>query len=179
MPAIKPVTKPTSKPAPPPAFDAIYRFRPLAPRLFSSGQPTEAQLASAAQAGVQVVINLALHDDPRYSLPDEPASVQALGMDYVHIPVPFDAPTRQHLQAFFAAMQQHAGRTVLVHCAANLRVSGFMGLYRALCLGVPQAQAFAVLQELWPEPDAVWTAFIAETLAQPGLLQAATTQPTP
>lgn len=39
-------------------------------------------MAAIAAAGYDVVINLALHDDPRYSLKDEAASVRALGLEY-------------------------------------------------------------------------------------------------
>jgi len=67
-------------------------FREVDERLLTAGQPNEAQLADAARQGVKVVINLALHDDPRYSLPDERSTVEKLGMSYVHIPVRFEAP---------------------------------------------------------------------------------------
>ena len=57
-------------------------FRQVDDRLATCGQPTEEQLADARASGVDVVINLALHDDPRYSLPDERGTVEALGMSY-------------------------------------------------------------------------------------------------
>jgi protein tyrosine phosphatase (PTP) superfamily phosphohydrolase (DUF442 family) len=68
-------------------------FRELDPLLLTSGQPSEEQLANAAHQGCAVVINLALHDDPRYSLRDEAGTVRGLGMNYVHSPVQFRAPT--------------------------------------------------------------------------------------
>jgi hypothetical protein len=59
------------------------------------------------------VINLALHNDPRYSLPDEERTVKSLGMEYVlHIPVQFGAPTEADADAFFATMEQHQGGSV-------------------------------------------------------------------
>ena len=131
--------------------------------LVTGGQPTEEELAAAALDGVQVVINLALHDDPRYSLPDEPGTVSAVGMSYVHIPVKFDAPTEKDLLAFFDAMDAHAGKRVLVHCAANKRVTAFLGLYRALREKWDDEQAFAPMKEIW-EPNPVWSAFIAAML---------------
>ena len=76
-----------------PSFSDIYNFRQASPDLASSGQPREHQLAAIAAAGYNVIINLALHDDPRYSLADEAASVRALSLEYVHIPVQFNAPT--------------------------------------------------------------------------------------
>jgi uncharacterized protein (TIGR01244 family) len=143
----------------------IYNVRQVSPDLASSGQPREHQLAAIADAGYNVIINLALHNDPRYSLPDEAASVQALGLDYVHIPVQFDAPTESDLERFFEAMEQRAGQRIWVHCAANMRVSAFLGLYRALRQDLPVAQAFALMHEIW-QPDPVWSKFIASQLAK-------------
>jgi protein tyrosine phosphatase (PTP) superfamily phosphohydrolase (DUF442 family) len=143
----------------------IYRYRAIDDQLSTSGQPNEAQLAALVGAGFEVVINLALHDDPRYSLRDEPGTVRSLGMEYVHIPVPFDAPTEEQLLQFFSAMERHRGRRILVHCAANLRVSAFLGLYRALRLQWPQTDAFGLMHSLW-QPNPTWSSFIATVLAQ-------------
>ena len=134
-------------------------------RLLTAGQPNEEQLEDAARQGVKVVINLALHDDPRYSLPDEAGSVRALGMQYVHIPVQFNAPTENDLRAFCTTMDAHKGDKRLVHCAANYRVTAFVGLYRVLCDGWTVEAAFAPMRSVW-EPDEVWQAFIARMLAQ-------------
>ena len=148
------------------ALAGIYQVRATDPLVWSSGQPTVAQLHAIAAAGFSTVINLALHDDPRYSLPDEAATVASLGMQYLHIPVQFAAPTRADLLAFFAAMQGHCGEKVWLHCAANIRVSAFLGLHRVMNLRWERAAAFAQMDELW-QPDAVWSAFIAAMLETP------------
>ena len=83
---------------------AIYNYRAVDETLSTSGQPTVEQLGNIAQAGFTTIVNLALHDDPRYSLPDEAGTVRALGLAYEHIPVQFAAPQPADLQAFFAAM---------------------------------------------------------------------------
>jgi len=147
-------------------LSGIYNYRAVDEAIGTSGQPTVAQLAGIAQAGYRTVINLALHDDPRYSLPDEAGTVRSLGMDYVHIPVQFATPTEADLKAFFAAMDAHGGEKVWVHCAANMRVSAFLGLYRVLRQGWPQEKAFELMRGLW-EPNEVWSAFIAKALAEP------------
>jgi len=145
-------------------LSGIYNYRAVDEAIGTSGQPTVAQLAGIAQAGYRTVINLALHDDPRYSLPDEAGTVRSLGMDYVHIPVQFATPTEADLKAFFAAMDAHGGEKVWVHCAANMRVSAFLGLYRVLRQGWPKDKAFELMRGLW-EPNEVWSAFIAKALA--------------
>jgi len=136
-------------------------FRQVDERLLTAGQPNEA-LADAARQGVKVVINLALHDDPRYSLADEAGCVRELGMGYVHIPVQFN---EESLRAFLAAMDAHKGEKILVHCAANYRVTAFVGLYRVLCEGWAADKAFEPMRSVW-EPDAVWKQFIANMLQQ-------------
>jgi len=141
-------------------------FRKVNERLLTSGQPNESQLASARAAGVEVVINLAMHDDPRYSLQDEPGTVESLGMTYVHIPVQFGAPTEANLLAFFAAMDAHRGRALLVHCGANYRVSAFLGLYNMLKRGHPRDEAFALMDSVW-KPNPVWTQFLEEMSSRP------------
>lgn len=145
----------------------IYNYRQAGPDLATSGQPREHELALIAASGYDVVINLALHDDPRYSLRDEASSVTALGLHYIHIPVRFDAPTAGDLERFFDAMERHKGSRVWVHCAANMRVTAFLGLYRCLRERWPEQRAFALLHEVW-EPDAVWSGFIASQLAKAG-----------
>jgi uncharacterized protein (TIGR01244 family) len=137
----------------------IYNYLPIDEKLATSGQPSVDELEAVARDGVEVVINLALHDDPRYSLPDETGAISALGMTYIHIPVLFDAPKEEDLLAFFAAMDEHAGRKTLVHCAANKRVTAFVGLYRLMRQGRDVESAFEPMQKIW-EPNPVWAAFI-------------------
>jgi uncharacterized protein (TIGR01244 family) len=142
-------------------------FRCIDESLLTAGQPNEEQLEDAARQGVKVVVNLALHDDPRYSLRDEAGSVRALGMQYVHIPVQFTSPTEENLRAFVAAMDAHKGEKTLVHCAANFRVTAFIGLYRVIREGWTVEKAFEPMRSVW-EPDEVWKAFIERMLAHSG-----------
>ena len=76
----------------------IINFRRLSDRLITGGQPTEEELALAAAAGAEVVINLG-RLDPAYALPDEHGTVAALGLIYEHIPVVWAEPTAADLEA--------------------------------------------------------------------------------
>ena len=149
------------------ALSGIYNYRAVDESLCTSGQPTAAQLATIAAAGFATIINLALYDDPRYSLPDEPGVVKSLGLAYVHIPVQFAAPTEADLLAFFAAMDAQSGERLWVHCAANMRVSAFLGLYRVIKLGWEVEPAFELMRGLW-QPNEVWSSFIAAALEKHG-----------
>jgi protein tyrosine phosphatase (PTP) superfamily phosphohydrolase (DUF442 family) len=141
----------------------VYNYREIDETLCTSGQPSVEQLGGIAAAGYKTIVNLALHDDPRYSLPDEPGTVHALGLTYIHIPVQFAAPTEADLLAFFKAMDAHGDQKLWIHCAANLRVSAFLGLYRVIKQRWETEQAFELMRGLW-QPNEVWTVFIAAML---------------
>ncbi len=140
---------------------SIYHWQRLNERITTSGQPTEAELAELGRLGVRKIVNLALIDSPR-ALPDEAATVRALDMEYIHIPVDFAAPTEAKFALFCAAMEAAEGEKIHVHCAANYRVSAFFYRYRRDVLSIDPAQARAELERVW-QPDAVWTAFIEQT----------------
>jgi len=142
-----------------PDESGIYNFRRLSPALTTSGQPDEAQFAILHDAGVETVINLALSTSPR-ALPDEAATLAALGLRYIHIPVEFTAPTEADFEAFATAMDGLGDAPVHVHCAANMRVSAFLYRYRIERLGWTEAQARPDLDAIW-EPDPVWRNFLA------------------
>ncbi len=108
-----------------------------------------------ANAGFETVINLALHDDPKYSLPDEAGLIQSLGMEYIHLPVLFTGPTESDLFAFFKAYELRHNKKIFIHCVANKRVSVFLALYRILKEGWPQNQALSEFRTVW-EPDEIW-----------------------
>jgi protein tyrosine phosphatase (PTP) superfamily phosphohydrolase (DUF442 family) len=142
----------------------IYNYQLLNENLSSSGMPTEKQMKAVAEAGTQVVINLA-PATVRDALPDEDSVVEALGMKYIHIPVDWNNPTQQNLDDFFTAMDVHKAEKVLVHCQANYRASSFVMLYRTLRLGWKKEDAIPVMEKMWnPEDFPVWQKFIDENL---------------
>ncbi len=138
----------------------IHNWRRLDARITTSGQPTEAELAQIAALGVRHVVNLALHSHEK-ALADEAASVAALGMSYIHIPVAFDAPTHADFTQFCEAMARLGkDAPVHVHCIANFRVSAFFYRYRRDVMGWSEAAARADLDPIW-RPEGVWADFIA------------------
>jgi protein tyrosine phosphatase (PTP) superfamily phosphohydrolase (DUF442 family) len=142
----------------------IYNYQFLNEKLSSSGMPTAEQMKEIADAGVQVVINLALTTSPG-ALRDEDNEVESLGMKYIHIPVEWNNPTKQNLDDFFTALDEHKEEKVLVHCQANYRASSFVMLYRVLRLGWKKEEAIPVMEKMWnPEDFPVWQKFIDENL---------------
>lgn len=143
----------------------IYHYQFLSETLSSSGMPTVEQMKEVAEAGVQVVINLAPHDVPN-ALPSERELVSNLGMEYVNIPVIWRTPERDALQQFLDTMDAHDGKKILVHCEANYRASAFVMMYRVLRLGWKREDAVPVMEKMWnPEDFPVWEKFIEESLS--------------
>jgi protein tyrosine phosphatase (PTP) superfamily phosphohydrolase (DUF442 family) len=145
----------------------IINFVPLTDNLLTGGQPTEAQFRDAAEAGVRVVVNLALSSSDN-AVPDEPGLVRSLGMEHIHIPVRWDDPKPGDLKQFMDEMDARQGQKVLVHCALNYRVSCFVALWRIMRLGWEPEKAFEPLHIIWdPAGYPVWEQFIAESLEKP------------
>ena len=146
------------------AISEIFNFVQIDDQIITSGQPTEEQFADVKAGGYEVVINLAPHG-AKNSIEDEPAVLQSLGLEYQHIPIPFDDPQRAHYEAFCAAMEKVGNRKVLVHCAANFRVSAMVSSYAVKHMGWTLEQADALVEKLWTsvpgyEMVPVWQAFI-------------------
>lgn len=144
-------------------MERIPNFLEISDRLGTAGQPGREQFATIRRAGYEVVINLAMPDSTN-ALPDEADLVRGQGLEYVHIPVAWEAPRQADLARFLAVMDRCQGRKVLVHCALNMRVSCFVLLYRVLRLGVPLGEATETMHRIW-QPDEVWQHFLERSLA--------------
>ena len=145
--------------------ETIINYYALADGLVSSGQPSPAELTAIRDAGYQVLINL-VPLDAEMALPDERAIVAALGLQYIHIPIVWDAPQIADAEQFFQAMETHRAQKVFVHCEVNYRASAMLYLYRRKYLGVDEQGAQQDLQWLW-EPNATWKKFMDEVLERP------------
>jgi protein tyrosine phosphatase (PTP) superfamily phosphohydrolase (DUF442 family) len=144
------------------ALSEIYKFHSFGDKLATGGQPTEAQLRQVREAGFDTVINLALPTSDN-ALPNEGSIVTGLGMTYVHIPVNFKAPASEDFRTFSRVMHAVDGRSVFVHCAANMRVSAFIYLYRVMFKDVAASEARHDLNAIW-QPDDVWSKYIEQQL---------------
>lgn len=143
-------------------LNTIYNFLNLSAKLATSGQPLEEELEYISNAGFEVVINLAL-SDADYSLADEEGSVTKLGMEYIHIPVIWQSPTSDDLDKFFDVMEKYKNKKLFVHCAANMRVSSFVALYRVIKEGWDYSDAVNDVYKIW-NPNDIWSDFIRSEL---------------
>jgi protein tyrosine phosphatase (PTP) superfamily phosphohydrolase (DUF442 family) len=112
------------------------------------------------------VVNLATADKERNG--EEGFLLIEQAIDYIHIPVIWDAPTQADLDLFFAVMDARQNRKTLVHCFANYRASAFTYLYRVVRLGVDEAEARQDLEAVWDseafEAYPQWRGFIDKQL---------------
>jgi protein tyrosine phosphatase (PTP) superfamily phosphohydrolase (DUF442 family) len=148
------------------SIDEAHEFRRIDDRLTTSGTVSAAQLRGLRAEGYDAVINL-LPDTHDRAVADEERIVREQGLDYVSVPVDFDAPTHADLDAFARAMDAQRGRKVHVHCAANYRVSAFYGLYALRDGSCTEAEADRIVADVWdPSEHPVWSAFIADERAR-------------
>ena len=144
------------------SIEEIYNYLKISDSVATAGQPTEAQFSLVKKSGYQVVVNLARPDSPN-ALPHEQAIVESLGMQYIPIPVIWENPTLEDISHFFSVMETNADKSVFVHCAANMRVSSFVYLYRLVRAGTSEEQAKQDLHRIWT-PNETWQRFIQQVI---------------
>ena len=124
----------------------IRNWRRRSDAITTSGRLEAGDPARLAALGVRHVVNLALDDHPE-ALPDEAERLAAEGIGYSHIPVPFDAPRREHVAELARVLADTKG-PVHVHCIMNWRVTAFFYLLD-LENGVPEREARARMATVW------------------------------
>ena len=91
----------------------------------TAGQPDEASFKVFAEMGYAAVIDLRTAGEDRGL--DEPAVVDALGMDYINLPVGRDGITYANAKALEDAIASYDA-PVLVHCGSANRVGALFAL---------------------------------------------------
>jgi protein tyrosine phosphatase (PTP) superfamily phosphohydrolase (DUF442 family) len=145
----------------------IRNYRELSAVLATAGQPAAAQFELIRDAGFERVINLAFSND-RNAVAGEDRIVRELGMEYVHVPVLWEAPTADDFETLAAILLQQPDKKTLLHCQLNMRASAFAMVYRVVYEGVPLVEAKAEMNEVW-QPDGRWRELIFELLQAHGV----------
>lgn len=144
----------------------VLNYHQVTNNIASSGQPTEDQFNEIALDGYSAIINLAMPDH-EHSIANEGSIVTSLGMVYIHIPVPFDAPNEDHFATFSGCMEALKPKKVWVHCIVNARVSAFLFRYLQTNEGLSAIEAKTSILEQWlPHMDDVWKRFISHAPEQ-------------
>jgi len=132
--------------------------------LATSGQPSAKGLEALGELGFQAVIYLAPRTVPN-AIQAEPELLAKQGIEFIHIPIEFAAPTESHFLAFSAALAKLNGRKVLVHCEINMRASSLVFLHRVIRLRESPALAYESVARVW-SPRGPWRRLIVEQLAK-------------
>jgi len=141
-----------------------YNFRQATESISTSGILSEQQLELLSEEGYSAVINL-LPEESEYAVRREKDIIEAQGLAYHYIPVDFAAPSVSDYQAFAKALADLSGRKLLLHCAANYRVSAFYAINAYLNNEVSSAQAYEFIAAVWNLDEyPVWQKFVATML---------------
>ena len=144
------------------SIEKAYNFRAAAHGVATAGRVEPDQLAQLGSEGFEVVINL-LPESSQYAVADERHIVEGQGIEYQYLPVDFANPTLADYRQFCQLMQRAGERKLLIHCAANYRVSAFYSRY-AIETGLwSQAQADEFMRSVWqPEEYPPWPRWLQE-----------------
>jgi protein tyrosine phosphatase (PTP) superfamily phosphohydrolase (DUF442 family) len=142
---------------------------PIRAELVCSGQPTPAALKGLGSLGFDAVLYLApasVGDAVR----DEPELLRAQGIEFAHVPMPWDAPTLAQVDQVLDTLTRWQGqkRKVLVHCQVNMRASSLVFLYRVLVGREPPERAWADVTRIW-SPNKTWAGLIQQALQRGGV----------
>jgi protein tyrosine phosphatase (PTP) superfamily phosphohydrolase (DUF442 family) len=122
--------------------------------IVTSGQPTAESLATLRAEGFEAVIYLA-PASVGDAVKEEPTILARQGIEFVHVPIPFTAPTESHFDAVSAALDRLKGKKILIHCQVNMRASTMVFLYRVLHRKEAPAAAYDAVTQVWT-PQGPW-----------------------
>lgn len=135
--------------------------------LVTSGQPSAQALGELGAEGFEAVIYLA-PSSVSDAVADEPRILAKQGIEWVHLPIPFGAPTAAHFEAVSAALTRLKHKKVLVHCQINLRASTMVFLHRVVQRREAPASAYQAVSRVW-SPEGPWRDMAQGVLQQHGV----------
>jgi protein tyrosine phosphatase (PTP) superfamily phosphohydrolase (DUF442 family) len=110
------------------SIDQAYNYRAVSETVATAGVLKPEQLATLGDDGIEVVINL-LPDSSESAVKEEKTIVQDQGIEYWYLPVDFSAPRLEEYVKFKDKLSQLGDKKLIIHCAANYRVSAFYSRY--------------------------------------------------
>lgn len=112
-------------------------------RVLIGGQPDEAALRQAADAGIRVVVNL--RGEGEHTEFDEAQLVTELGMTYMALPISGAQDlTPENVKTFGAFLEAIGDQPVLMHCASGNRVGALHALHAGMHQGLDAEAAIEV-----------------------------------
>jgi tyrosine-protein phosphatase SIW14 len=122
----------------------IKNFGQMDERFFRGGQPKEEDYKQLAALGIHTVIDLT--DDPKSY---EKSNVEALGMQYISIPMSDSSyPEQSKIDQFLKLVDEPTTGKFYVHCAGGRHRTGVMGaVYRFNHYGWNYDQVYAEMKK--------------------------------
>lgn len=111
-----------------------------------AGQVSLASLQEAAQEGYKSVLNLRSPEEEGF-LSQEQQEAEALGLDYVNIPVKVDTLTEAQTTDILGQID-HLPKPALIHCASAMRAGAMALMNVATRQGMTAEQAFEKAEEI-------------------------------
>jgi protein tyrosine phosphatase (PTP) superfamily phosphohydrolase (DUF442 family) len=136
-------------------------------KLVTSGQPSAETLAGLKAEGFDAVIYLA-PSSVSDAVRDEPAILSRQGIEFVHVAIPFGAPTEVHFEAVSAALTRLKDKKVLVHCQVNMRASTMVFLHRVARRKESPSGAYEAVSRVW-SPQGPWKEMAQGILRKSGV----------
>lgn len=125
----------------------LPRFSMIAEGLYRGGQPTTEGFQFLKEKGVKTIINLRAEDNTESKI------VQALGMNYVQIPVdevrPWTRLSPASVAKYFELVNNPANYPIFFHCWRGAdRTGAFAALYRIAVQGWDATKAYAEARDI-------------------------------
>ena len=147
-------------------IEGAVNYRRISDRVATSGSVSEDRLRQLRREGFDLVVNL-LPNSSEVAVPDERAIVEGQGLEYHYLPVDFANPTQTDFRLFRRVMENAREKKILIHCAANYRVSAFYALYAMQDLDWSREDARAHIASIWNPADyPAWQRFIDQVKSQ-------------
>jgi len=127
----------------PSAPKSLPRFLQVAPGIYRGGQPQDGGYEWLKQHGVKTIINLRSERDER-------TQVEALGLNYVYLPMDAlgEIPPNA-IQTFLDTVSDPARQPVFIHCHRGADRTGFMvGVFRIAKQGWSPEQAYEEARDI-------------------------------
>lgn len=147
------------------SVNQAYKFKRIDSLVSTSGLLNEDQLTLLKSEGYEAVINL-LPNENEHAIERESSIVKQQSLIYEYIPVDFSAPTEENYREFESKLRALSGKKIILHCAANYRVSAFYAIFAHTHLGWSASEARAHINSIWSLKDyPIWDAFVSNMLS--------------
>ncbi len=123
--------------------------------LYFAGQPDDAALKAAHEAGVRIVIDLRAPQELDW---DEASAVKALDMKYVNVPVDGRKFSTEAFDQIEAVLVENRGVPTLIHCSSSNRAGGWLATHLVTQHRSPVEDALAIGRRTGITKDFVETA---------------------